>query len=250
MGARVLLHDGLIDECGAVAREIAAETGAFDVSTLQGALPRRGQEDDGARARRGPRLGAARRVVYPTGGGTGLVGMWKAFDELEALGFIGPERPRMVVRPGRGLRADRARVRGGERDAPSAGRARRRAPAACACPPPSATADPGRAAGVRRDRDRGQRGRADRGAGARRAADGRLRRAGERRRVRRRAGAARSAATAARASAWSCSTAGSARSTRRRRACCCERSSAADCGWVGERGSHPAGASRAGVDSD
>ena len=50
-------------------------------------------------------------IFYPTGGGTGLIGMWKAFDELEALGLIGPKRPRMCRGPGRRLRADRARVR-------------------------------------------------------------------------------------------------------------------------------------------
>ena len=50
-------------------------------------------------------------IIYPTGGGTGIVGMWKAFAELEALGLIGSKRPKHDRRAGRGLRADRARVR-------------------------------------------------------------------------------------------------------------------------------------------
>jgi threonine synthase len=50
-------------------------------------------------------------IFYPTGGGTGLIGMWKAFDELERIGLIGPKRPRMYRGPGRRLRADRPRVR-------------------------------------------------------------------------------------------------------------------------------------------
>src|SRR5262249_27575032 len=63
---------------------------------LEGALPRRGKEDDGLRARRGLRLGAPRRDPLPTGGGTGLIGMWKAFEEMESLGWIGERRPRMI----------------------------------------------------------------------------------------------------------------------------------------------------------
>src|SRR5215217_8117085 len=96
MGARVLLHDGLIDACGAVAREIAAETGAFDLSTLKEPYRVEGKKTMGLELAEdlGWRLPDA--VVYPTGGGTGLVGMWKAFEELEALGLIGRERPRMV----------------------------------------------------------------------------------------------------------------------------------------------------------
>jgi threonine synthase len=55
-------------------------------------------------------------IFYPTGGGTGLIGMWKAFAEMEALGWIGPQRPRMYAVPGERLRADRARVRTGRRE--------------------------------------------------------------------------------------------------------------------------------------
>ena len=49
-------------------------------------------------------------IVYPTGGGTGLIGMWKAFDEMEAMGWIGEKRPRMVSGAGSGLRAHRPRL--------------------------------------------------------------------------------------------------------------------------------------------
>jgi threonine synthase len=95
-GARVILHDGLIDECGAVARAIAAETGAFDVSTLKEPYRVEGKKTMGLELAEDLGWRLPDVIVYPTGGGTGLVGMWKAFAELEALGFIGPERPRMV----------------------------------------------------------------------------------------------------------------------------------------------------------
>ncbi|HET8949839.1 MAG TPA: threonine synthase [Solirubrobacteraceae bacterium] len=97
MGARVILHDGLIDDCGAVAREIAAETGAFDVSTLKEPYRVEGKKTMGLELAEDLGWRLPDVIVYPTGGGTGLVGMWKAFAELEALGFIGPERPRMVA---------------------------------------------------------------------------------------------------------------------------------------------------------
>jgi threonine synthase len=96
MGARVLLHDGLIDECGAVAREIATETGAFDVSTLKEPYRVEGKKTMGLELAEDLGWWLPDAIVYPTGGGTGLVGMWKAFAELESLGLIGPERPRMV----------------------------------------------------------------------------------------------------------------------------------------------------------
>jgi threonine synthase len=92
----VIIHDGLIDDCGAVAREIAAGTGAFDVSTLKEPYRVEGKKTMGLELAEDLGWALPDVVVYPTGGGTGLVGMWKAFGELEALGFIGPERPRMV----------------------------------------------------------------------------------------------------------------------------------------------------------
>ncbi len=95
MGAHVTLIDGLITDCGAeVARRKAAE-GWFDVSTLREPYRVEGKKTLGYEM--AEQLGWALPdvVLYPTGGGTGLVGMWKAFDEMEQLGWIGGRRPRM-----------------------------------------------------------------------------------------------------------------------------------------------------------
>jgi threonine synthase len=96
MGARLVLVEGLISDCGRIASAMARKIGAFDVSTLKEPYRVEGKKTMGLELaeQRGWRLPEV--IVYPTGGGTGLVGMWKAFDELEALGMIGPERPRMV----------------------------------------------------------------------------------------------------------------------------------------------------------
>jgi threonine synthase len=95
-GGRLVLVEGLISDCGKVAGALAERTGAFDVSTLKEPYRVEGKKVMGFELaeRSGWRLPDV--IVYPTGGGTGLVGMWKAFGELEALGLIGPERPRMV----------------------------------------------------------------------------------------------------------------------------------------------------------
>ncbi|HET7338656.1 MAG TPA: threonine synthase [Candidatus Dormibacteraeota bacterium] len=94
-GAELILLDGLISDCGRLARLVADEPGAFDVSTLKEPHRVEGKKTMGLEVveQLGWRMPDA--MVYPTGGGTGIVGMWKAFAELEALGFIGPERPRM-----------------------------------------------------------------------------------------------------------------------------------------------------------
>ncbi|HSS62277.1 MAG TPA: threonine synthase [Candidatus Limnocylindrales bacterium] len=94
-GARLVLLDGLISDCGRLARIIADETGAFDMSTLKEPYRVEGKKTMGLEIaeQMGWRLPDA--IVYPTGGGTGIVGMWKAFDELEALGLVGADRPRM-----------------------------------------------------------------------------------------------------------------------------------------------------------
>ncbi len=96
-GARVYRVNGLIDECGAIVGKGAAEGLWFDFSTLKEPYRIEGKKTMGLElaAQLGWRLPAA--IFYPTGGGTGLIGMWKAFDELEALGWIGPERPRMFA---------------------------------------------------------------------------------------------------------------------------------------------------------
>jgi threonine synthase len=96
-GADVLLVDGLIDDCGKVIRAGSAAFGWFDVSTLREPYRAEGKKTMGLEIAEqlGWRLPHA--VIYPTGGGTGIVGMWKAFDELEAMGLIGPKRPKMIV---------------------------------------------------------------------------------------------------------------------------------------------------------
>ena len=96
-GARVHRVNGLIDECGAIVGKGAAEGLWFDFSTLKEPYRIEGKKTMGLElaAQFGWRL--PRAIFYPTGGGTGLIGMWKAFDELEKLGWIGPERPKMYA---------------------------------------------------------------------------------------------------------------------------------------------------------
>ncbi|MBU2339708.1 MAG: threonine synthase [Alphaproteobacteria bacterium] len=96
-GARVYRVNGLIDECGAIVAKGAAEGLWFDFSTLKEPYRIEGKKTMGLElaAQLGWRLPKA--IFYPTGGGTGLIGMWKAFDELEQLGWIGSERPKMFA---------------------------------------------------------------------------------------------------------------------------------------------------------
>ena len=96
MGARLVLVRGLISHCGKITTALAPKIGAFDVSTLKEPYRVEGKKTMGFELAEqlGWRLPDV--IVYPTGGGTGLVGMWKAFQELETMGLIGPDRPRMV----------------------------------------------------------------------------------------------------------------------------------------------------------
>ena len=96
-GARVYRVNGLIDECGALVGKGAAQGLWFDFSTLKEPYRIEGKKTMGLElaAQLGWRLPQA--IFYPTGGGTGLIGMWKAFAELEELGWIGPERPKMFA---------------------------------------------------------------------------------------------------------------------------------------------------------
>jgi threonine synthase len=96
-GARLILLDGLISDCGRLARFISEQTGAFDVATLREPYRVEGKKTMGFELAEDLGWVLPDSIVYPTGGGTGLVGMWKAFDELEALGLIGPERPAMFA---------------------------------------------------------------------------------------------------------------------------------------------------------
>jgi threonine synthase len=95
-GAHVTLMDGLITDCGAeVARRKESE-GWFDVSTLKEPYRVEGKKTLGYEIAEQLAWTLPDVVIYPTGGGTGLVGMWKAFDELQQMGWIGEKRPRMI----------------------------------------------------------------------------------------------------------------------------------------------------------
>ncbi len=95
-GAHIHLIDGLITDCGRASIEDAARFGRFDLSTLKEPYRLEGKKTLGYELAEQLGWTLPDVVVYPTGGGTGLVGMWKAFDEMEALGWIDARRPRMV----------------------------------------------------------------------------------------------------------------------------------------------------------
>ena len=104
-GANVTLVDGLITDCGKIVAERKEAEGWFDVSTLKEPYRVEGKKTMGYElfeqlAQATNKLSKINAlpdiILYPTGGGTGLIGMWKAFDEMEQMGWIGPERPRMV----------------------------------------------------------------------------------------------------------------------------------------------------------
>ena len=96
-GARVYRVNGLIDECGAIVGKGAADGLWFDFSTLKEPYRIEGKKTMGLELAAQFRWRLPKAIFYPTGGGTGLIGMWKAFDELEQLGWIGPERPMMIA---------------------------------------------------------------------------------------------------------------------------------------------------------
>jgi threonine synthase len=96
-GAEVWVADGQIDECGRLVREGAAEGRWFDCSTLKEPYRLEGKKVMGLELVEQLGWKVPDAIFYPTGGGTGLIGMWKAFEEMEAVGLIGPERPRMYA---------------------------------------------------------------------------------------------------------------------------------------------------------
>jgi threonine synthase len=96
-GAAVYRVNGLIDECGKVVAEGEAKVGWFDVSTLKEPYRIEGKKTMGFELAEQLGWSVPDIIFYPTGGGTGLIGMWKAFAELAAIGFIGSKRPRMVA---------------------------------------------------------------------------------------------------------------------------------------------------------
>lgn len=96
-GAELILVDGLISDCARVLAERKEKEGWFDVSTLKEPYRIEGKKTLGYEIfeQLGGRLPDA--IIYPTGGGVGLIGMWKAFAEMEGMGWIGSERPKMIV---------------------------------------------------------------------------------------------------------------------------------------------------------
>jgi threonine synthase len=96
-GANVYRVNGLIDDCGKIVGEGKAKLGWFDTSTLKEPYRIEGKKTMGLELAEQLGWQVPDVIFYPTGGGTGLIGMWKAFAELETIGFIGPKRPRMVA---------------------------------------------------------------------------------------------------------------------------------------------------------
>ena len=96
-GANITLVDGLITDAGRMSGEKARELGWYDVSTLKEPYRAEGKKTMGYELAEQFAWELPDWIVYPTGGGTGMVGMWKAFAEMEAIGWIGPKRPKMVT---------------------------------------------------------------------------------------------------------------------------------------------------------
>ncbi|MDT8758873.1 threonine synthase [Sphingomonas psychrotolerans] len=96
-GARVYRVNGLIDDCGKIVGAGKEARGWFDLSTLKEPYRIEGKKTMGLELAEQLGWELPDAIFYPTGGGTGLIGMWKAFDEMEALGWIGSKRPRMYA---------------------------------------------------------------------------------------------------------------------------------------------------------
>src|ERR1700736_6513243 len=96
-GASVYRVNGLIDDCGRIVAEGKAKIGWFDSSTLKEPYRIEGKKTMGLELAEQLDWNVPDVILYPTGGGTGLIGMWKAFAELASIGFIGAKRPRMVA---------------------------------------------------------------------------------------------------------------------------------------------------------
>jgi threonine synthase len=96
-GAHVTLVDGLINDCGKIVAERKDAEGWFDVSTLKEPYRVEGKKTMGYELAEQFDWNLPDVILYPTGGGTGLIGMWKAFDEMQQMGWIDSKRPRMVT---------------------------------------------------------------------------------------------------------------------------------------------------------
>ena len=156
-GGRVYRVNGLIDDCGKLVAAGKAAQGWFDVSTLKEPYRLEGKKTMGLELAEQLGWRLPQVIFYPTGGGTGLIGMWKVFHELKAMGWLDGPLPRMVAvqatgcapmvrawEQGRGARAALGERRDGRRRHPRAGRGRR-------------LPDPARGARERRLRARGRR---------------------------------------------------------------------------------------------
>jgi len=96
-GAKVTLVDGLISDCGRMVAERKQAEGWFDISTLKEPFRVEGKKTMGYEVAEQFGWDLPEAIIYPTGGGVGLIGMWKAFDEMEQMGWIGPKRPKMIA---------------------------------------------------------------------------------------------------------------------------------------------------------
>ncbi len=95
-GAGVHLVDGLINDAGRESKKFAEEHGCFDTSTLKEPYRQEGKKTMGYEIAEQMQWKLPDAILYPTGGGTGIVGMWKAFEEMEQMGWIDSRRPRMI----------------------------------------------------------------------------------------------------------------------------------------------------------
>lgn len=118
LGAQVYLVDGLINDAGKIVRENGASRGWFDVSTLKEPYRAEGKKTMGIELAEQLGWQVPDAIIYPTGGGTGIVGMWKGFAELEQMGMIGSSRPRMIVVQAEGCAPIVRAFERGERHAP------------------------------------------------------------------------------------------------------------------------------------
>jgi threonine synthase len=96
-GAQITLVNGLISDCARIVAERKDEEGWFDVSTLKEPFRLEGKKTMGYEVAEQLGWTLPQGIIYPTGGGVGLIGMWKAFEEMQVLGWIGAERPKMVA---------------------------------------------------------------------------------------------------------------------------------------------------------
>ncbi len=97
LGAHVTLVNGLISDCARIVSERKEQEGWFDMSTLKEPYRIEGKKTMGYEVAEQCNWQLPDAIFYPTGGGVGLIGMWKAFEEMEALGWIGPQRPKMIA---------------------------------------------------------------------------------------------------------------------------------------------------------